>query len=260
MHYSAFVAASEILIRLGARIRELRRERGWSRRELGERCAVSERFLAEMEAGRGNPSVMSLEGVAHALGTTASALLVARPEVVALLGLRGAGKSTIGRALARRWHLSFVELDARVEEAAGLSLRELFELHGEAYYRQIERESLTSFFATAPRVVLATGGGIVTDRTTFDMLRQNSTTIWLRARPEVHWSRVVAQGDHRPMANDPLAMERLKDLLSERQSLYGLADHVIDVSDLDVPATVREIERLVGRRGNHRSSEERGRV
>jgi XRE family aerobic/anaerobic benzoate catabolism transcriptional regulator len=206
---------------------------------------VSERFLAEIEAGRGNPSVLSLDGIARALGTSSSALLTAKPAVIALLGLRGAGKSTVGRALARKKKLPFVELDERVERAAGLSLREVFEIHGESHYRRVEREALADFLATTKRAVLATGGGLVTDRETFEQLRQNAVVFWLRARPEVHWSRVVAQGDRRPMANDPRAMERLRELLRERGPLYERAHHVLDVSDASVADVVREIEKRV---------------
>lgn len=237
--------SDELLFRVGSRIRGLRRERGWSRKELALRAELSERFLALVERGQGNPSLKSVAAIAGALDTAPVALLESRSEVVALLGLRGAGKSTVGRALAARLGRSFVELDARIEEAAGLSLAEIWELHGEAYYRRLERETLVKIVETLPRAVLATGGGIVAEATTWERLRRSALTVWLQARPEVHWDRVVAQGDHRPMANDPLAMERLRQLLNERDALYRQAHHTVDTSDGDVDSIVARVEAIV---------------
>jgi XRE family aerobic/anaerobic benzoate catabolism transcriptional regulator len=235
----------DLLNRVGTRIRALRRERGWSRKQLGERAGLSERFLSMVESGRGNPSIRSLADIAGALATTPVALLEPPHEIVSLLGLRGAGKSTVGRVLAERLDRPFIELDARVEEAAGLSLAEIWELHDEAYYRRLEGEVLSKILENAPRAVLATGGGIVAEPTTWERLRRSTLTIWLKARPQAHWERVVAQGDHRPMANDPLAMERLRQLLDERDALYRQAHHIVDTSDCDVDAVVARIEAIV---------------
>src|SRR5262245_19367422 len=252
MHYSAYMtrlSAGEdpdaLLQRVGARVRALRRERGISRKELGERAGLSERFLAQVEGGQGNPSLRSLAEIAVALETTPVALIEPANEIVALLGLRGAGKSTVGRALAKRLRRPFVELDALVEEAAGLSLAEIWEIHGEAYYRRIEREALVKILDSTPRAVLATSGGIVAEPTTWERLRKSALTVWLSARPEEHWDRVVAQGDHRPMANDPLAREGLRELLSRREPLYRTADHTVDTSGLLVQQIVEQIEGLI---------------
>lgn len=212
---------------------------------LGERAGLSERFLAQVESGRGNPSLRSLADIAGALATTPVALLEAKAEMVALLGLRGAGKSTVGRALAARLGTELIELDARIEEAAGLSLAEIWELHGEAYYRRLEREALETVLASGMRAVIATGGGIVAEPGTWERLRERALTIWLRATPEAHWDRVVAQGDHRPMANDPLAMERLRSLLGDREARYRTAHHTVDTSDCDVNAVVARVEAIV---------------
>src|SRR5215813_6457875 len=245
-----------LLRALGARVRRLRGEQEWSRRELAARTALSERFLAQVEAGVGNPSVASLARIARALRTTPGDLLAAPPRarVLALLGLRGAGKSTVGRALAGRTGATFLELDARIEEEAGLSLAEIFELHGEDYYRAREREALervlslrTGAGSGSPgsAVILAAGGGIVTHAENFDLLRRSATTVWLRATPEDHWDRVVAQGDHRPMANDPLAKTHLRELLARREDLYRTADQMIDTSAACVDEIVDRLAPLV---------------
>jgi len=244
---SSGATPNRLLEALGGRIRRLRADRGWSRRELADRTTLSERFLAQVESGVGNPSVTSLARIAAALDTTPADLLAAphRTRVVALLGLRGAGKSTIGRALAERTGAPFLELDARIEEQAGLSLAEIFELHGEDYYRAREREALERVLATAPGAILAAGGGIVSHPENFDLLRRSATTVWLRATPEDHWNRVVAQGDHRPMANDPLAKVHLRELLARREDLYRTADQTVDTSGTTVEAIVDRLEPLV---------------
>lgn len=237
--------ANELLLRVGSRVRALRREHGWSRKALAERAGLSERFLAEVESGRGNPSLRSLAEIAEALATTPVALLEAPSRIVALLGLRGAGKSTVGKLLSARLGTELVELDARIEEAAGLSLAEIWELHGEAYYRRLEREALEKVLASRTRAVLATGGGIVAEPATWERLRRGALTIWLRATPEEHWDRVVAQGDHRPMQNDPLAMERLRSLLAEREAQYRTAHHTVDTTDSRVSDVVAAVEAIV---------------
>ncbi|HZS38370.1 MAG TPA: shikimate kinase [Polyangia bacterium] len=166
--------------------------------------------------------------------------------IIALLGLRGAGKSTIGRRLAERLRLRFVELDAAIEEAAGLSLAEIFELHGEAYYRRLERETLMALLSDAPGMVLATGGSLVNDRETYRLLRRRAVTVWLKARPEDHWNRVLQQGDQRPMAEHPHAMSELRALLAAREKLYAEAEHVVDTSRVTVDGAVDRLSRELG--------------
>ena len=235
----------DILAGLGRRARALRIARRWTLREVAERSGVSPRFLVQLEAGRGNISVRRLADVAQALETTPSVLLTdthaSSVNVVALLGLRGAGKTSVGRRLAKRRRVPFVELDHRIEEAAELSLGELFSLHGEDYYRRLEREVLQEVLAEGP-MVLATGGGLVASPETFATLRRSAVTVWLRAKPEDHWNRVVRQGDRRPMADHPQAMADLRALLSTREPLYSLADHVVDTSTLPVTKVVDSIE------------------
>jgi XRE family aerobic/anaerobic benzoate catabolism transcriptional regulator len=236
-----------VLTALGRRVRALRRERRWTLERASEESGISVRFLADVEAGRGNISVSRLSGLARALGRSLAELLAEpEPRRVALLGLRGAGKSTVGAALAKRLGVPFVELDAVVEEAAGLPLSELFAVHGEAAYRRLEREALSRFLAEGRPAVLAAGGGLVTDPDTFALLRRGCTTVWLRARPEEHMLRVSRQGDLRPMARRSDAMAELKALLAARAPLYAEADHVVDTSGLAVERVVERVRAAVG--------------
>jgi XRE family aerobic/anaerobic benzoate catabolism transcriptional regulator len=203
----------------------------------------------QLESGCGNISVRRLGDVARALETTPAVLLAddgdpPRPAI-ALLGLRGAGKTTVGRRLARRMRVPFVELDRRIEEASDLSLSEIFSLHGEEYYRRLERETLQAVLADRRPMVLAAGGGIVTSPDTYALLRRSAVTVWLRARPEDHWNRVVRQGDRRPMANHPQAMADLRALLEAREPLYAMADHVVDTSHVAAGRVVDAITRLI---------------
>lgn len=239
--------ADDLLSALGRRVRAARNERGWALRELAERSGLSPRFLVQLEAGGGNISVRRLADVARALDTTPAALLSpsaapAKP-IVALLGLRGAGKTTVGRRLARRMRVPFVELDERVEKAAGVSLDEIFALHGEPYYRRLEADALDAVLDAGEAVILATGGGLVASPETYTRLKRAAVTVWLRARPEDHWSRVVRQGDRRPMANQPQAMSALRSLLDARAPLYATADHTLDTSGLPVARVVSELYR-----------------
>ncbi|HET9317793.1 MAG TPA: shikimate kinase [Vicinamibacteria bacterium] len=227
------MASDRLLAGLGRRVRELRGERGLTLQDLADRADLSTRFLVQVESGEGNISVRKLAGLAEALGTTPAALLAVttepQPPAIALLGLRGAGKTTIGRKLARRLRLPFVELDQRIEQAAGLTLPEIFALHGEAYYRRLERETLERVLDEGP-LVLATGGGLPTSPDTWKLLKRRARTVWLKARPEDHWNRVVQQGDKRPMADNPQAMAELRRLLAAREPLYAQAHCTLDTT------------------------------
>jgi len=240
----------QLLATVGLRVRASRERLGWSRRELSQRCGVSERFLAQLEVGEGNISLLRFADVAAALGVSPAELLAGatgRPGhgPVALLGVRGAGKSTIGQALARRLAVPFIEVDQRIEQAAGLGLGEVFELHGEAYYRRVEREVLTRLLADSEPMVLATGGSIVNDPINFALLRERARTVWLRARPEDHWNRVVEQGDRRPMAGSPHAFSELRALIAAREALYARAEHTINTSGRTVDEVVDAVAAVV---------------
>ena len=229
-------------------MRARRQECELSRRQLSARSEVSERFLAQLEGGDGNISLTRFAQVAAALGVSPADLLagadVASLAPVALLGVRGAGKSTVGAALADRMAVPFVELDQKIEITSGLSLSELFELHGEAHYRRLEREELRLVLDGRP-LVLATGGSIVSDQDSYAFLRQNARTVWLRARPEDHWDRVIRQGDRRPMAENPHAFAELRALLSAREPLYAAAHHVIETSGRSLDQVVEAVRVVV---------------
>ena len=235
----------QLLLRLGANVRALRKARDWSRRDLAEHTGISERFLADVETGVGNPSVLRLHTLATAFGVPLTALLEGdgrggAPRHIALLGLRGAGKSTIGPLLAQRLGIPFVELDTCIERASGLRIGEIFQLHGEAYYRATERAELLRLLAGEP-CVLAVGGGVVADPQSFQALRTRTRTVWLRADPEDHWQRVIAQGDMRPMADNEQAFADLRSILSTREPMYRQAEIVVDTSKQDVAHVVDAI-------------------
>ncbi len=246
MHYTA-PSHEQLLQHLGAAVREKRHERSLTLKGLAERAKVSQRFLVQLELGEGNISVARLLDVATALGTTPADLLTqksASPTVVSLIGLRGAGKSTIGKRVAASLGLPFAELDALIVEEAGMSLATIFEIHGESYFRRVERDALRKFLDSAEAAeggVLATGGSLVTDRETYAMLKARTLTVWLKAKPKDHWDRVVTQGDGRPMKGRPRAMNELLALLKEREPLYKEAAHTIDTSS----STPRDLARHV---------------
>ena len=233
---------------LGTRVRRGRESRGWTRGELAERSGLSLRFLARIEAGDGNVSLTRLVRLADALDLSVEALLRAprqRRPVIALVGMRGAGKSTIGPPLSRALAIPFIEMDSRVQDSAGLPLDQIFELHGERYYRRLERETLQAIIGDARAAVVAASGGVVNEPATWKGLLDRATVVWLRARPEDHWARVIAQGDRRPMADNPDAMGELRAMLAAREARYGQAHVVVPTHerspDQVVEAILREL-------------------
>lgn len=237
---------------LGARVRELRHERQLTLAELSERTGISARYLVSLEAGDGNISLLRLFELAEALSVPAAELVVAAEKArgedpadktcsIAFVGLRGAGKTSVGQGLARSLGVPFVELDGFIAERAGMSLAMIFEMHGEAYFRRLEREALTLVLAHGKPVVLATGGSLVTAGDTYAELRRATHTVWLKARAEEHWDRVVAQGDGRPMKGRANAMNELRALLKSRAPLYGLAEHTVETSGAEVEQIVNDL-------------------
>src|SRR5262245_219288 len=241
------MSAQAFLARLGGRLRGLREEAGLPLAELARRAGVSRRYLTEAEGGRANLTVAVLVRLAEALGTTPGLLLEvgARPERIALVGLRGAGKSTVGKVLARELEVPFVELDARVAELAGLELAEIFDLHGPATFRRTEAEALERVLAEGERGVLAVGGSIVESAGTFARLRSTCRTVWLRAAPEEHFARVVAQGDRRPMRARPRALEELRAILATREPLYRRCERMVMTSGKAPDEVARDVRRAL---------------
>ena len=233
-----------ILYQIGRRVRARRTSMGWTLREIAERSGVSSRFLWDLEAGKGNISVARLVDVANALDIPIVSLMSTDGEqkrVVALVGLRGAGKSTIGKALAKRLGVRFLELDTLIERDTNLTLGELFSLHGEAYYKRRAYDLLMKLLMQNEPMVVAIGGSIVTDPETWQLLKRRTHTVWLKASPENHWKRVLGQGDTRPMANRTSAMAELRSILSLRSPLYAEAEQMIDTNSVGTTEAARMI-------------------
>ncbi len=213
---------------------------------VGDETASSPEWLMirEMLRGRGEPELTQARAaLAGLFGTPASA--AARRRRVALVGLRGAGKSTLGRMLADHWSMPFVELNRSIEAVAGCSLAEIHSLYGPAAYRRYERRALEDTLQRFPRAVIATPGGIVSDPATFNLLLAHCYSVWLRASPEEHMSRVLAQGDTRPMSGNTEAMTDLKRILESRAAFYSKADEVLDTGGKSLQTTFAELrERL----------------
>jgi XRE family aerobic/anaerobic benzoate catabolism transcriptional regulator len=163
-----------------------------------------------------------------------------------LVGLRGSGKSTLGAMLAQRIDMPFIELDREIELLTGASLGELFAVFGQETFRQAEREALEKVLLQHPRFVMATSGSIVTEPRTLDLLLSSCFTIWMRASPAEHMSRVVAQGDLRPMANSPRAMDDLVAILQSREPFYARAEATVNTTAKSPQQSLDELMRVVG--------------
>jgi len=251
MHHSMDRRTKYLLKNLAKKVRALRKERGETAKAVAERAGLSLRFYAQLEAGEANIAIGRLATVADAFGVKIVDLLAEpdRPHAVALLGLRGGGKSTIGPLLARRLNVDFVELDRRVEDEAGLSLTEIFELHGETYYRRLETSCLTELLTDAPPCVVALSGGIVNNAEAFELIGRSATTVWLRADPEDHMQRVIDQGDHRPMADRDNAMAELRALLNSREPFYKQAQISVHTSEATISEVVDTLSHALGESG-----------
>jgi len=239
---------SAYLAQLGERVRGLRNARGMTRKALAAASGVSERYLAQLEAGQGNISVLLLRKVAQAMQITVDQLVrenAGAPPArrrVALLGLRGAGKSTLGAKLAAALGIAFVELDSEVEREAGVNLGEVFAMYGQEAYRRFERRALERVLRTHDAAVIATGGSLVTDPQNYRLLLANCHTVWLRAKPEEHMSRVIAQGDMRPFKGQSAALAEIRKLLADRDSLYSRAETTVDTTGKHLRETLAELK------------------
>jgi len=291
---SAMLSATQgdgnYLALLGNRVRELRARRGMTRKILARDSRVSERYLAQLESGEGNISILLLRQIARALDTPIESLVLAgdeppvelvrateflrslseeelhrarellsrefggvnadaRKSRIALIGLRGAGKSTLGAMLAQKLDVPFIELDRLIESEAGVPLGVIFDLYGQSGFRRLERRCLDQVIDRYPRFVLATGGSLVSEPGTFDRLLTACLTVWLRATPEDHMQRVIAQGDKRPMADNREAMSDLQRILSGREKLYGQADVRLDTSGYSLTENLARVMKGINETG-----------
>jgi XRE family transcriptional regulator, aerobic/anaerobic benzoate catabolism transcriptional regulator len=279
--------AAAFLAAIGREVRRNRAKRGMTRRQLAQASATSERYLAQIESGAGNPSVSVLRAIAQALDLPTAALLpehgartaelgaildllaqvpgkelpalvkdiearmalgagADRARRIALVGLRGAGKSTLGRMLAQHLRWPFIELDRRVEEDYGASIPDLIEMAGTATFRRQERSALERVIAEHDAAIITTAGGIVSNPETYALLLRHTHTIWIKARPQEHMSRVMAQGDFRPMAANRQAMADLVAILDARRADYARAEAEIDTSGDAVEQSLAKLLRIVG--------------
>jgi XRE family transcriptional regulator, aerobic/anaerobic benzoate catabolism transcriptional regulator len=260
----------EFLLGFGKRVREIRSRRGMTRKMVAQEAGVSERHLAQLEAGEGNISIVLLRRIAFALNVPLIDFFAAddgdpvgkrlirhfldqlpphrleevmlrllrdfgrqekgRRTRIALIGLRGAGKSTLGSMLSRDLKIPFIEMDCEIAEEMGMPLEEIFSLYGQPGYRRIERRTLERLLKEHERAIFSIGGGVVSEKETYDYLLSHCYTVWVKARPEEHMSRVVAQGDFRAMAENDEAMEDLRAILEAREPFYQQADLHLDTS------------------------------
>ncbi len=278
------IAATDqaLLDRIAGRVRSGRKEQGLSRRALSSASGVSERYLAELEAGRGNISVLLLARIATALDQPIEALIadVSEPDAlelaarvgeappaqqdairrmldanrpatpiqagrICLIGLRGAGKSTLGQLAAEALDAPFVELSDEIETHAGLPVAEVMALYGQEGYRQLERQAIARVRDRYDRVILAVAGGIVSESETYGLLLRHFHSIWLKAAPDDHMNRVLAQGDQRPIKGRPRPMDELNAILERRHTLYAKAEAAVETSGKSVKDAAAEVVRAV---------------
>jgi XRE family aerobic/anaerobic benzoate catabolism transcriptional regulator len=238
---------SAYLAQLGERVRAWRNGRGMTRKALAAASGVSERYLAQLEAGRGNISVLLLRKVAQAMHVSVESLARENPDQhqarrrIALLGLRGAGKSTLGTKLAAALGIPFVELDSEVEREAGAKLGEVFAMYGQEAFRRFERRALERVIRSNEAAVIAAGGSLVTDPDTYRLLLDNCRTVWLKAKPEEHMNRVIAQGDMRPFKGRAAALDEIRATLADRDRLYSRADVTIETSGRSLKSSFEEL-------------------
>lgn len=235
-----------LLNTLGQRLRARRKELQYSQAKVAKKSGVSLRFLADVEMGRSNISVLRLAEICAALQIPLAELLRGLgsngAQMLSLVGMRGGGKSTIGRALAADLQVTFLELDQLIAEQAQMPLSEIFSMGGMALYREYESTTLQKLFESGKPIILATGGSLVLDVQNWSRLRGYSRTVWLRCAPEVYLERVREQGDWRPMQGYSDALDEVKSILQEREKLYAQADLIVDTDTNTIAESVGQLK------------------
>lgn len=278
---------AELISTVGRRVRDVRKAQGKSRRVLSEQSGVSVRYLAKLEVGDGNISIALLKKLSIALQTPIHVLLsdgdidvvefrdlieiyrradpmararavqildpmrtqIQKAQRLCLVGLRGAGKSTLGMRISAEFSAPFIELNKEIEKDAGMPVGEIMALYGQEGYRNFEANKIAEIVERHSRAVVAVAGGIVSDEATFSHVLSRFHTVWLKANAGDHMDRVRAQGDIRPMDGNPQAMLQLRQILKERESRYAQADHLVDTSGQSIDETQAELSRLIKSQG-----------
>jgi XRE family aerobic/anaerobic benzoate catabolism transcriptional regulator len=281
----AEIAEGNFLSSIAKSIRAARSRKGITRKQLANDAGVSQRLLAQLESGQGNISVVLLRRITNALNISLNDLFVdqkapqpernviqnileklpenrlkdiaerlvrefggvvaVRMNRLALIGLRGAGKSTLGAKLAKEFKVPFIELDAEIEKDAGIPLAEIFSLYGQSGYRRFEKRTLERVLSQYNHAAISVGGGVVSEKETYDYLLKNCFTIWIKAQPEEHMARVIAQGDFRAMENNNEAMDDLRRILESREHLYEKADGIVDTSGETVEQSFAKLKNVI---------------
>ena len=271
-----------LLDELGLIIRKYRSQRGLSRQMLATKSNISLRYLAQLEAGSGNPSITILKNIAYALNITLENLLFANSykdkkvdyikkkidnyekhqitallelidsidkkktikinkNKIALIGLRGAGKSTLGNMYSKEFKIPIYEITKEIEKIGGMNINEIIEFGGQGMYRRLEYTAIHNLYKKNKKLIILTGGSVVSEKETFNFLLKNFYTVWIKASPKEHMKRVIKQGDLRPISSNPKAMEDLNNILKERQHLYSKASHIVNTENKDKIFSYKEL-------------------
>ena len=273
------------LINLGLAIKELRLQKGITRNSLAFKSSISMRYLAQIESGKGNPTITILKNIAYALNMTVKDLLFSKrnntkadiiknkvetyndyqlrqvlyflnnfekkipkknnKKKIALIGLRGAGKTTLGTMYSQEFKVPMFEITNEIEKKAGMKINEILELGGQNMYRRLEYNVINSLSKNNKKLIILTGGSMVSEKETFNFVLKNFFTIWIKAKPEEHMERVIKQGDLRPIGSNPKAMDDLYNILKERQIFYYQADATVSTENKNKKISYKNLKNII---------------
>ena len=274
-----------ILSNIGLVIKKIRIQRGITRDTLAIKSKVSLRYLAKLESGIGNPTISVLKNIAYALNFTLRELLFSEyadnktnivknkidqysnvqleeillflnnfdkkkpkkinKKKIALIGLRGAGKTTLGSMFGKEFNMPLYEITNEIEKESGMKVNEIMELGGQSMYRRLEYNAIFNLSKKNKKLIILTGGSMVSEKQTFDFVLNNFFTIWIKAQPKEHMDRVIKQGDLRPMASNPKAMDDLHNILKERKHLYNLADITLSTENKSENRSYKDLKKII---------------